>query len=239
MIDNADYIAFTGSTATGREIGQRADERLIGCSLELGGKNPMIVLPDADLRPASAALPRASFANAGQLCMTTERVFVHESVIDEITELAVGHTNQIRLGTGNSFDYDMGSITARATVERFGGYLDQAVASGATVLTGGRPRTDIDPQWLRAHHPRRRHGIRAPAHRGGHRLRVVGQHLDPEHQRRSAARAAPRHPGLLRYTEAQTIAVQRLISIESRFGLPRRIHGEVLSRAVRFLKYLR
>lgn len=295
LIDNADYIAFTGSTPAGREIGRRAGERLIGCSLELGGKNPMIVLPDADLASAAAALPRASFANAGQLCMTTERVFVHESVIDEFTELAVAQTKRMRLGSGYSFDYDMGSITTQANFDRFGVYLQQATASGATVLIGGRPRTDIGPQ---CYEPTILVGVTADARVHaeevfgpiaaiypfatvdeaialandtsyglsasiwtrdtkeamtlGQRIRAGGVNINDAYSAAFGAHSAPaggmrasglgrRHgaPGLLRYTEAQTIAVQRLISIESRFGLPRHIHGEVLSRAVRFLKYLR
>jgi succinate-semialdehyde dehydrogenase/glutarate-semialdehyde dehydrogenase len=80
LIEECDFLAFTGSTATGRKVARQAAERLIGCSLELGGKNPMIVLADADLEAAVAGAVRGCFSSAGQLCIAIERLYVHESI---------------------------------------------------------------------------------------------------------------------------------------------------------------
>src|SRR5690606_7017108 len=77
LIDQANYVMFTGSTATGRVVGERAGRNLIGCCLELGGKNPMIVLPDADLDEVVQASLFAAFGNTGQICMHIERMYVH------------------------------------------------------------------------------------------------------------------------------------------------------------------
>ena len=82
MIQNADYICFTGSTKTGRLVAKQAGERLIGCSLELGGKNPMLVLRDADVHRAAEGAVRACFASAGQLCVSMERLYVADQVYD-------------------------------------------------------------------------------------------------------------------------------------------------------------
>ena len=81
-MDNADYMMFTGSTATGRQIARDAGERLIGVSLELGGKNAMIVLDDADVDRAAEGAVRACFASSGQLCISIERLYVHDAVYD-------------------------------------------------------------------------------------------------------------------------------------------------------------
>ncbi len=80
VVDGADYVSFTGSTRVGREIAKRAGERLIGCSLELGGKNPFVVLDDAPLERAAEAAVRAGFSTAGQLCISTERMLVAEAI---------------------------------------------------------------------------------------------------------------------------------------------------------------
>ena len=78
LIDGSDYVMFTGSTATGRTVAERAGRNLIGASMELGGKNAMIVLEDADLGRAVEGAERALYSNAGQLCISIERLFVHE-----------------------------------------------------------------------------------------------------------------------------------------------------------------
>ncbi len=79
LIDGADYVAFTGSTRAGRAVAEAAAKRLIGCSLELGGKNPMIVLADADVDRTTQGAIRACFTNAGQLCVSIERLYVHDA----------------------------------------------------------------------------------------------------------------------------------------------------------------
>ena len=94
----ADYICFTGSTATGKLVAQGCAERLIGCSLELGGKNPILVLRDADLERAAEGAVRAAFSNAGQLCVSMERMFVADQVYDRFVERFVARTEAMTLG---------------------------------------------------------------------------------------------------------------------------------------------
>src|SRR5690606_39374288 len=86
LVDEADYVAFTGSSATGARIAQRAASRLIGCSAELGGKNPMIVCADADLDRTVHGAVAACFSNSGQLCISMERLYVHDSIYDAFVE---------------------------------------------------------------------------------------------------------------------------------------------------------
>ncbi len=86
MIERSDYVCFTGSTATGKIIAKQCADRLIGCSLELGGKNPILILRDADLDRAAEGAVRACFSNAGQLCVSTERMFVADQVYDRFKE---------------------------------------------------------------------------------------------------------------------------------------------------------
>ena len=98
IIERADYICFTGSTATGKLIAKQCADRLIGCSLELGGKNPILVLRDADLEKAAEGAVRASFSNAGQLCVSMERMFVADQVYDRFVERFVARTEAMTLG---------------------------------------------------------------------------------------------------------------------------------------------
>src|SRR6185295_7544936 len=83
LIDNVDYVMFTGSTATGRTIGESSGRNLIDCCLELGGKNPMIVLDDANIDEAVKGTLFAVFGNTGQICMHIERIYVHDSLYEE------------------------------------------------------------------------------------------------------------------------------------------------------------
>ncbi|VXB01988.1 succinic semialdehyde dehydrogenase [Nocardioides sp. AX2bis] len=145
IIDRADYVCFTGSTATGRTVARRCAERLIGCSLELGGKNPMLVLRDADLEKAAEGAVRASFSNAGQLCVAMERMFVSDQVYDRFVERFVARTKAMTLGASMDWGNDMGSLISAEQLATVVAHVDDAVAKGATVLTGGRPRPDLGP----------------------------------------------------------------------------------------------
>ncbi|MFE0045648.1 succinic semialdehyde dehydrogenase [Streptomyces albireticuli] len=145
LLERADHLAFTGSTASGRVLGRLAGGRLIGCMLELGGKNPLVVLADADIERAAAGAVRACFTSAGQLCMSAERILVHASLHDRFLDRFLAHTAALRLSPGFDFDAGMGSLTTRAQLERVTAHIDQAVAKGARVLYGGRPRPDAGP----------------------------------------------------------------------------------------------
>ena len=148
IIDGADYVCFTGSTATGRLIAGQCAERLIGCSLELGGKNPILVLRDADLEKAAEGAVRASFSNAGQLCVSMERMFVADQVYDRFVERFVARTEAMTLGASLEWGVDMGSLVSQAQLETVQAHVDDAVAKGARVLAGGRARPDLGPYFF-------------------------------------------------------------------------------------------
>jgi acyl-CoA reductase-like NAD-dependent aldehyde dehydrogenase len=145
LVDSADFIGFTGSTRTGTEVAKRAAARLIGCSLELGGKNPMIILEDAALKPAAETAVRATFANAGQLCLSMERIYVHESIFDAFAEKFVAATEKLKLGAAYDYSMDVGSLVSQGQLKTVAEHVDDARAKGARVLAGGRPRPDLGP----------------------------------------------------------------------------------------------
>ena len=145
VVDLADYVSYTGSTETGRRVGQAAAARLVGCSLELGGKNALYVRGDADLDVAVEGVRRASFASGGQLCMHGERLLLHESIADDFLARFVPSVAAMRVGTALEFGYEMGSLLSQAQLDRVGGHVRDAVARGARVLTGGRALPEIGP----------------------------------------------------------------------------------------------
>jgi succinate-semialdehyde dehydrogenase / glutarate-semialdehyde dehydrogenase len=148
LIDNANYIMFTGSTATGRVIGERAGRNLIGACLELGGKNPMIVLPDADKDEVTQGLMFGAFGNTGQICMHIERVYLHESQYDDYKARFVKAAESLTIGASYDFGPDIGSLVSPDHKDRVQAHVEDAVAKGATVLTGGRARPDIGPAFF-------------------------------------------------------------------------------------------
>ena len=145
IIEGADYVCFTGSTATGRIIAQQCAERLIGCSLELGGKNPILVLRDADIEKAAEGAVRASFSNAGQLCVSMERMFVADQVYDRFVDRFVARTEAMTLGASLEWGVDMGSLISQQQLDTVTAHVEDAVAKGARVLTGGKARPDLGP----------------------------------------------------------------------------------------------
>lgn len=145
VVDGGDFVCFTGSTAVGREVAERCGRRLVGCSLELGGKNPMVVLEDADLRRAAEAAVRDCFAGAGQLCVSMERIYAVDEVHDEFLERFLTRVRGLRLGTELDYSVDVGSLLSQTQLDRVTAHVDDAVAKGATVLAGGRPRPDVGP----------------------------------------------------------------------------------------------
>lgn len=148
IVDNADFVMFTGSTATGRVIGARAGQNLIGCTLELGGKNPLIVLEDADLDEVIPGALFASFLNAGQACMHIERIYVPEKLRATFTERFVRAVQNISVGASYDFGPLMGSLVSVAQRERVESHVNDAIEKGATVLTGGKARPDLGPAFF-------------------------------------------------------------------------------------------
>jgi succinate-semialdehyde dehydrogenase/glutarate-semialdehyde dehydrogenase len=148
LIDNANYVMFTGSTATGRVIGERAGANLIGACLELGGKNPMIVLEDADKDEVVQGLMFGAFGNTGQICMHIERVYLPASQYDDYKARLVAATEALRIGATYDFSIDVGSLVAPEHMDRVRSHVEDAVAKGATVLTGGKARPDLGPAFF-------------------------------------------------------------------------------------------
>ena len=139
VVDHVDMVQFTGSTRTGRAVGIRAAERLIPCSLELGGKDAMIVLEDADVDRAVDGAVWGGMFNAGQACISIERVYVHEQVHDEFVAKLTQKVAVLRQGTDTdgSFTAEVGALATRQQVAIVESHVQDAVAKGAVVTTGG------------------------------------------------------------------------------------------------------
>jgi len=137
VIDYVDMVSFTGSVATGKKVMRRAAERLIPVSLELGGKDPMIVLKDADLERAAGACVWGALMNAGQACTSIERVYVEAPVYDDFVARVCAKSRAIRQGPSEEL-VDIGSMTSEAQLDKVAAQVDEAVLRGAKVLVGGR-----------------------------------------------------------------------------------------------------
>lgn len=294
LIDRADYVMFTGSTRVGREVARRCGERLIGASLELGGKNPMVVRADADLARAAGIARRACFANAGQLCVAIERIYVADAVADEFLARFIPAVRSLRLRAGLGWGADVGSLISQQQLDTVVRHVEDAVAKGAEVLVGGRARPEVGPYFFQ---PTVLQGVtedmvvcreetfgpvvsvyrvrddeealqRANDSAFGLNASVITR--DTRTGRALAARikagtvnvnegyaatwgstAAPmggmrdsglgrRHgvDGLLKYTESQTIAVQRLLGISPQLGRTDEQWARLLTGAVRAMKTL-
>lgn len=147
LIGGVDFVMFTGSTRTGRIIARQAAERLIGYSLELGGKNPMLVLEDADLEQAVEGAARGCFVGAGQVCVSIERIYVHRSQFDRFVERFAARTRSLRLGADLAYGPEMGSLASAQQLEGVTEHVRDAVEKGATVVAGGRARPDLGPYF--------------------------------------------------------------------------------------------
>ncbi|MCW2853600.1 MAG: gabD2 1 [Nocardioides sp.] len=294
IIGRADYVCFTGSTATGRLVARGCAERLIGASLELGGKNPLLVLRDADLEKAAEGAVRASFSNAGQLCVSMERLFVANQVYDRFVERFVARTQAMTLGATLEWGNDMGSLISEAQLRTVVAHVDDAVAKGARVLTGGRARPDLGPYF---YEPTILEGVTpdmtcfgdetfgpvislyrfhdeadavARANEGdyglngsiysqdGARARAIARHIKcgtvnineafgatfasvdspMGGMRQSGMGRRQGSEGVLRYTESQSVATQRLIRFAPMLGMSDEAYGKVMTANLRLMKKL-
>ena len=294
LVARADYICFTGSTATGRLIAQGCADRLIGCSLELGGKNPILVLRDADIEKAAEGAVRAAFSNAGQLCVSMERLFVADQVYDRFLERFVARTEAMTLGATLDWGNDMGSLISRRQLETVTAHVEDAVAKGATVLAGGKARPDLGPYVFeptilegvtpemtcfgnetfgpvvsayRFHDEAEAiarandgdYGLNASIYsRDGSRARAIARQIRcgtvnvneafaasfgsieaPMGGMRSSGLGRRQGiEGVLRFTDTQSVATQRLTPIAPRFGLSDRAYGAVMTTGLRVMKKL-
>ncbi|GAA4767691.1 aldehyde dehydrogenase [Actinomycetospora chibensis] len=138
-----DKVAFTGSTATGRKVAAAAAENLNPATLELGGKSPQVVFPDADLQAAANGLVAGVFAATGQTCMAGSRLIVHADVHDELVRLVAERASQIKLGDPFAEDTEMGPVANGMQYEKVVGYLRTARDEGATIAYGGDPDEEL------------------------------------------------------------------------------------------------
>lgn len=145
IMATCDYVMFTGSSETGATLAEQAGRRLIGFSAELGGKNPMIVTANADIRKAVEGAARACFSNSGQLCISIERLYVDKSIADDFSERFAAFVAGMRLSASYDFAADMGSLASQAQIDTTDAHVQDAVEKGATVLAGGRRRADLGP----------------------------------------------------------------------------------------------
>ncbi len=142
-----DKLIFTGSVATGKRIAQAAAARLLPVVLELGGKDPMLVLDDADLDTASSGAVWGAFMNAGQTCLSVERCYVHRSLYPAFLQACVAKTERLRVGSGLDSDSDVGPLIQQRQLQIVESHVEDAVARGASLLTGGRRLTELGPNF--------------------------------------------------------------------------------------------
>ncbi|CAN5471150.1 aldehyde dehydrogenase family protein [soil metagenome] len=141
LIDHVDFVMFTGSTAIGKEVAERAARTLTPVGLELGGKDPMIVLRDADLEKAANAATYYSMQNGGQTCISVERVYVEEPVHDEFVKLVTEKVGKLRQGVPTKpGNVDVGAVTSAPQQEVIASHVKDAVEKGAKIAVGGRRR---------------------------------------------------------------------------------------------------
>jgi len=149
LIDAApDKVIFTGSVATGRRVAEACAKKLIPSVLELGGKDAMVVLADADLDVASSAAVWGSYTNCGQVCLSVERLFVEQAVEEKFAALCVAKARKLRLGPGSDPATDVGPLIRPQHVQRMSDLIADAVSRSAKVLCGGIPRPDLGPGFF-------------------------------------------------------------------------------------------
>ena len=143
-----DKLVFTGSVRTGRRIALAAAERLLPVVLELGGKDPMLVLEDADLDVASSAAVWGAFVNAGQACLSVERCYVHEKLYSQFVEVCAEKTRKLRVGNGMDASTEIGPMISEQQVRLVESHVDDARARGARVVTGGARLRELGPTFF-------------------------------------------------------------------------------------------
>jgi acyl-CoA reductase-like NAD-dependent aldehyde dehydrogenase len=142
-----DKLVFTGSVVTGKRIAQTAAARLLPVVLELGGKDPMLVLDDADIDVASSGAVWGAFMNAGQACLSVERCYVHRSLYQQFSEACAHKAAQLRVGNGMDPEIDLGPLIHERQLRNVEAHVEDARLHGARVLTGGEWRSELGPNF--------------------------------------------------------------------------------------------
>jgi len=149
LVDNVDVIAFTGSVATGRKVAEAAARNFIPALLELGGKDPAIVLPSADMDSAARAVLRSSVQATGQACQSLERVYVHRDQVDEFVAALTEKASQVELNYPDIRQGHIGPLIFAQQAEVIRDHLDDAVKNGATIVCGGEIENLGGGKWIR------------------------------------------------------------------------------------------
>ena len=292
FVEQCDYLMFTGSTRVGGILAAQCGQQLKGCSMELGGKNAMIVCDDIDLDRAVTTPVRRCFANNGQLCVPMERMYVQRDVWDRFVPAFVERVIALEIHIGVGWGAEIGSLISAAHLQAVESQVQEAVAKGATLLAGGRARpdlgpyafepavlTDVTPDMIVCREETfgpvvslypfdsdedavrlandTRYGLNASVLCSDiGRAKGIAQQLHSGTVNINEGYAAAwgtlgspmggmgdsgvgrRHgdDGLLKYTEAQTIAVQRALGYGPQFGLSDERWGDLLSTAVGLMK---
>jgi succinate-semialdehyde dehydrogenase/glutarate-semialdehyde dehydrogenase len=147
IVDRVDQVVFTGSVATGRKVAVACARRLIPCTLELGGKHPAIVYPDADLKRVADGITWGAFANSGQVCASVERLYVHDSIHDELVGRLVEKASALRQGDPARKDMDIGAIIFARQMDVAEEQVADALAKGATLKCGSAKRAEGPGQF--------------------------------------------------------------------------------------------
>jgi phenylacetaldehyde dehydrogenase len=135
---DVDKISFTGSTVVGKSILAGAAGNLKRVALELGGKSPVIVFPDADLDRATEGAANGIFGNAGQVCVAGSRLYVHKKVFDRVVEGVVDRAKKLKVGSGLDPETQMGPLVSQKQLDRVSGYIESGREQGAEVVVGGK-----------------------------------------------------------------------------------------------------
>jgi acyl-CoA reductase-like NAD-dependent aldehyde dehydrogenase len=148
LVRSVDYVGFTGGTEAGRKVAVAASEALIPFSLELGGKNPMIVLEGASIEEATSGLLAGAFSNSGQTCISVERVYVQDRIFEAFARRLVDKTQTLRLGWSKAWDVDMGSLISAGHAGKVLNAVERGVVAGGRVLAGGKLRPELGPAFV-------------------------------------------------------------------------------------------
>ncbi len=138
MESGVNRVAFTGSVPVGKGLMKKASETLTPITLELGGKDPILILDDADLDRASSGAVWGAFVNAGQFCGSVERVYVHKAAAPKFIDLVVEKTKKLRVGNGLDYDIDMGPLIDQGQIDIVEEHINDALAKGAKIAAGGK-----------------------------------------------------------------------------------------------------
>jgi succinate-semialdehyde dehydrogenase/glutarate-semialdehyde dehydrogenase len=142
-----DKLIFTGSVATGKRVAEAAARRVLPVVLELGGKDPMIVLPDVDLDIVTSGALWGGFMNAGQTCLSVERCYVHRSIYEPFLRMMKDKIGRLRVGNGLDSEVEMGPLIHERQLAIVEAHVDDAVRRGARLLAGGKRLTELGPNF--------------------------------------------------------------------------------------------